>query len=433
MKKSNYNFFLERENRVYCFNALTSKFFSIEKSQKKVLDKILDHADLYLDNYPSFKKMLLEGRFLLDDEENEVALICQENACIVDRKDYELIILPTLSCNFSCWYCVQHHKPEYMSEATIQAVCNHLKYMIQIEKITSLSIEWFGGEPLLFFDKVIFPILSYAQRICLEAAIPYTSGITTNGYLINEAKLKKMKEVNLRSFQITLDGVREFHDKTRIAPNCSSFDKILNNVTMICQVLDNAQITLRVNYDEKNFQPHLLVKEISERIDGQYFPNIEILLRKVWQTPYSKEGYENIRSFVKMAKDKGIKIAQHTFINASRLRCYACKKYFNSIAPNGGIYKCTARTDYSSVPWGKLKEDGTIQWLVENFEDHFYGRKNYENDQCLKCKYLPLCMGPCPKKMEENGLKKMPFVCEKLQPNDLSFEEGILEYCIYNQ
>ena len=53
-----------------------------------------------------------------------------ENTKAINKKDYYMVILPTLNCNFKCWYCIQDHIPSLMTEEVISLVKRHIKYVI---------------------------------------------------------------------------------------------------------------------------------------------------------------------------------------------------------------------------------------------------------------------------------------------------------------
>ena len=433
MKSSRYNFILEKEDFLYCFNASTFKFFVLKKEYKNLLESLLSSPDDKLMDLPNFKNLLLEGRFLLDDSENELDYIYKRNQSQVDRLDYKLVILPTFSCNFKCWYCIQCHKREFMAEQVVELVKKHILYMIQEKKIRSLNIEWFGGEPLLGFENVIYPITSYAKECSDQNNIPFSSSATTNGYLFTKEMLIKMRGLDVVGFQITLDGMREFHDKVRVAPNKSSFDEILKRINLICDILEDANVKIRINYDDKNFDPNIFLEQISSRIDEKHKQRISFLLRKVWQVENSDENKAKNIYFVQEAKKQGYKVSPQTYLNTNYCRCYACRKYYNMIAPNGNIYKCTAQDDYSEDrALGRLNPDGKIEWLIPDFEERYFGYRPFENEQCRECKYLPLCWGECPRSFEVANLRASKFKCVKSRQNDMSFEESILEYCVSN-
>lgn len=431
MKCSRYNFILEKNDNVFCFNATTFRFFILKSIHKHLLEEVFVNPSLLV-SLPHFANLLKEGRFLINDDENELEYVHLRNKEVENSPNYKLIILPTFACNFSCWYCVQHHKKEFMSEETISLIQKHIANVIESKSIKSLNIEWFGGEPLLGFKKVIYPLSSFVKEVCEKNAIPFFNAITTNGYLIDKRMLAQMKELNFKGFQITLDGNREFHDKVRVAHGQSSFDVILENINWICDHLPEAAVKIRINYDNENFDPEIFLNQVEERIDKKYNPQIEFLLRKVWQVELLEENKRKNIDFVDAAMARGFCVSEGTFLNTTYTRCYVCKKNFNTIAPNGNIYKCTDRNDYTQIPpLGTLNKNGNIEWTNPNFEKIYFNDKLSAKAECKECKYLPICWGTCPKALEENQLKDTPFKCVKPQQNDLSFEESILAYCTY--
>ena len=78
----------------------------------------------------------------------------------------------------------------------------------------NITISWFGGEPLLKFAD-IKRMLHKACQYGDEYGCKITSDITTNGYLLNEQNIREMKQLNVKSIQITIDGDRESHNKRR--------------------------------------------------------------------------------------------------------------------------------------------------------------------------------------------------------------------------
>ena len=434
MKKSKYNFIVSEENKIYCFNGTTFNFFSLEKSSLTQLKKIFENPDLYQEILPSFYNLLLKGRFIIENTIDEINYIREINNKNIEEKHYALTILPTLECNFSCWYCVQRHEKGKMTPEILTNLCNHIKIMVTEKKIQSLSLEWFGGEPLLYFHEILYPLALFAQKICVENNIPFYNSATTNGYLIDDEIIERMKLINLNSFQITLDGSKEFHDKVRYSSTQdSSFDKILLNVKNICSKIEDVNVILRFNYDDKNFNPYILIEQIKKIIPEELRSKISFRVRKVWQAEHSEQYRDKILRFKEMSNLAGFNMEPTDDLNMNFIRCYACRKYYNAIAPNGGIYKCTARENFTEIPFGNLQSDGQIKWTNDNFTEKYFKQPLFENEKCLVCKYLPLCMGPCPKSFEENNLNPTIFNCHKSRPIDLKYEDTILQFCKKNQ
>ena len=96
-----------------------------------------------------------------------------------------------------------------------------------------------GGEPLMRKD--LFDILNYA------VSLGYRWGMTTNGMLINEKMFKKIEEAKMSTVSVSIDGLKETHEKFRRVPN--SFDKIIDGIKMMLKsdVIQIVQVTTVVN------------------------------------------------------------------------------------------------------------------------------------------------------------------------------------------
>lgn len=66
------------------------------------------------------------------------------------------------------------------------------------------------------------------------------------------------------------------------------------------------------------------------------------------------------------------------------------------------------------------QEDGKIEW--KNNFDKLYQEKSYENPKCLNCKYLPVCMGICPR----DHAKKRNYC--KMDAQDSNIETSLIDF-----
>ena len=70
---------------------------------------------------------------------------------------------------------------------------------------------------------------------------------------------------------------------------------------------------------------------------------------------------------------------------------------------DGSIHKCNGRTLSPLTKYGVLNNDGSLD-IDENLLAKRLAVATFENKECLSCKMLPVCMGPCSQKMlEHNG------------------------------
>ena len=125
------------------------------------------------------------------------------------NKTLRITIMPTQACNFSCWYCYENHHASKMDTDAVDAIFSFIKNETNRKNIRRVVLDWFGGEPLLYFYQVIYPLSKAVKEWAEESGLKFSNMITTNGALITDEMAKLMDAVRLFSFQITLDGNRE--------------------------------------------------------------------------------------------------------------------------------------------------------------------------------------------------------------------------------
>ncbi|MCD8179319.1 MAG: radical SAM protein [Tannerellaceae bacterium] len=174
--------------------------------------------------YPLLYEELKKAGFIINESFDELDYIKLQNKRIIyTEKDYHITINPTLDCNLTCWYCsTEYNEAKHNGGMTLEMVENlkaHIKNILLEEKATSLHLDWFGGEPMMYFDEVIDPIAEYSYKLTKENKVKFTQHITTNATLIDESKIQRMKELNFTSFQIPIDGNEKRHNKIKFFNN----------------------------------------------------------------------------------------------------------------------------------------------------------------------------------------------------------------------
>lgn len=427
MKKSRYNVFLETSpNETLVFNGMSKKFFTFSSENIPLLKQILESPDTYYikADYQGFLSTLKANGFLIDDNLDELDLLRSLFESYKDAKIYSLMILTTYACNFSCWYCVQKHRDVNLNPETIDKIKKHIsKYLLE-NNIKTFQISWFGGEPLLNFD-AIRNICLFAQDFCNRNGISYSCGITTNGSLVTPAMAVEMKNLGFKDFQITIDGIKENHNKTRYNTLIKdSFTRILNNIKILSEIIPDVEITLRFNYTNKNLNEAIVTQIDSALKDSK--DKVELLFRKVWQEHDSTELSNRLGTILKMFQQKGYKIL-HDYDNLRLTSCYVEQTHYNSIFPDGTIDKCSNK-DMGETR-GYLSEDGDIVWekLPDENEINVF---NFPSE-CVDCLYLPLCMGPCPGNRKTLISEKM-IRCH-IEDKDERFSDDIRNFAIINR
>lgn len=166
-KQSRYNYFIDYKGKKLFFNGLKGNGFCMSIEEYEHLQTMLNDLPAFQKEFPTDFERLRSLGYIIEKDFDEVAyiLFMHKQKVFADRH-YHLIINPTLACNFNCWYCYEKNKGGKMSNATILRIKKHIRNKIEIEHIPSLHIGWFGGEPLLGFDNVVYPISLYAKKLC---------------------------------------------------------------------------------------------------------------------------------------------------------------------------------------------------------------------------------------------------------------------------
>ncbi len=401
MKTSRYNYFIHRNGKHVFFNGRTKRFFEVSEKNYEVFKDVIQNPQNYKDKYLVFLEKMLEEGFVVNDDIDELDLVRQAYEQGKCPDAYMLIVLPTYQCNLSCWYCVQKHQDMVMSEETMRRLKLHISNYLKENKIKYFNLSWFGGEPTLEYEKMI-AISRYAKDICDRLKVKYNATLTTNGTLLNEERIKELREVNVTDYQITIDGRREQHNKVKRLKEGSAFDIALTNIAHIVRLIPEANCYLRINYTDKNLLPEDIMNDINECIPSDLRKYIKILPKQVWQVQDDKIDDEKVKKL-------RLEVRKTNYnVHACELgMCYTDRAHFNCIYPNGAVGKCD--NEDMSAARGYLGDSGEIVWNT----DYPYQTQSILDDavSCSQCKYLPICWGPCPKMRDEMIMKTGTVQC----------------------
>ena len=409
MKSSKFNTFFKYENSQIGFNAFSQEFILLDSLLYDLYDasqRKTSFSELQEVHKEFYEFLMLKG-FIIDEEVNEFEIVKQRSYDIDnDDTQFELIVNPTMNCNFKCWYCYETHiKDSKMNEDTISSIINFSFNVIENQKgLKKFILTFFGGEPLLYFNKVIKPLLISVSKKCENKNIYFSCGMTTNGLLINQQMLDVCKEYGLTGFQITLDGSKEQHDKVRfIAEGKGSYDKIVSNILLA--VKNNFFVNVRINCSMETLAGLNGIVGEFETLTPEERKYIHFDIHKVWQVTEDIE--HEMNDYRLYVKEKGFPV-QGGYSNSVLESCYGDKRYQATINYNGEVFKCTARDFKNDSGEGILNSNGMIVWN-EKYEKRLNSK--FKNSPCKECRILPICGGGCTQQALEH--------------------EGI-DYCVYN-
>src|ERR1700687_1311065 len=276
-----------------------------------------------------------------------------------------LSLLPTEQCNFRCTYCYEDFSIGRMTAEVRQGV----KRLIdrRLDGLRSLSVSWFGGEPLLARD-IITDISDHIVRSSVaRPELDYAGDITTNGYLLDHAAVERLAELGIRSYQISLDGPRELHDRTRLRANRKgSFDRIWGNLLAIRDGCAQVRVVLRIHLTPGNIpaMPDFLAQIRDTFLRDKRFP---LLLK-----PIESMGGLNGDTISVIPADERPRIlaALQAIVldegDSDRLFsgdeiCYAARANSLVVRADGRIGKCTVALTDPVNTIGRLLPNGVLQ------------------------------------------------------------------------
>jgi uncharacterized protein len=324
----------------------------------------------------------------------------------------ELIVMSSEDCNFRCKYCYE----EFARGTMVPAVRQGIKRFVEqrIERLSSLSVSWFGGEPLYGWP-AIEDLGPFFRDIARKHDIPYSSHMTTNGYLMTPQSVDELFAWEVRAYQITLDGVPETHDCNRpTRDGRGTFWTILENLKAMSRRPEQFSVTLRVNFDQTNHGRmdeflEIVEKELGK--DSRFVLDFHAVGR--WGGPNDPNlevcgGDETARISAELrnaAGKRGLRFRTLKDVNylGSQV-CYAARPYNFLIGASGKVMKCTVALDMDERNVvGRIHEDGQMELDVDKVAR--WTEPSFQTDsQCQKCVVLPRCQGiSCPLPRIENG------------------------------
>ena len=330
------------------------------------------------------------------------------------NKSVNITILPTYNCNFRCEYCFERNLQcngqdwlnSRMSTETADAIFRQIAaYKEEGRRIDSVYL--FGGEPLLYSS---MEIVCHILEKCKEMEIPIH--IVTNGYDLHHY-IDILKQYNIASMQITLDGLKDDHDSRRfLVGGKGSYDRIVQNIGLALEA--GVPITLRTNVNKKNLESIIdLVNDYNMR-EWVKYPNFRYyfkstlrcyeeigdalsdveLMAKVHELFGTDAGRFHFNSIYGTLSDR-IEYMLRTGSFAP-LRSGFCGANTNmyTIDPFGDIYPCWDVLSEKECRIGKLDTEKG-RFVLNEHEAEWKGRRVDKIDDCKKCRHMLFCGGGC--------------------------------------
>lgn len=396
MRLSKYNIWAERKGEEFVYNGLSGGLMRLPSGATDAIKKF-DLSDRVLKE--SLLSELVRAGVLIADSVDEISLLEKRfNFGKVSASHLSLTIITSLACNFDCPYCYEDKSAKSISDEVCNKILEYVRDMLH-KSVRKLTIHWLGGEPLLAKHKIVQLSDSFKQ-ICAERDVEYNAYITTNGSLLTKQVAQELVRLGVRRAQVTLDGPAEIHDRMRpTRKGKGTFDKVLNNIK---SVVDDIKVVVRVNVDKENFGflEDLLKILAAEGLAGKieiYVGHLMAVDDGVNQPSarYTSPCFTT-REFAPTEKRFNDMAVQYGF--RSRVLdgpvltpCLAMRLNEYVIGCEGEIYKCWKSVGNQNEVIGNIRDYRNLNSRVSRW----LGYTPFNDDECVNCIALPVCMGGC--------------------------------------
>lgn len=397
MKLSEYTIIKNFEEELVLYNLITGAILSVDSEVKELVKKLYDTGDISIINDEKVKEVLTEGGFIIEnyDEISFMNYISKKSRD--NRNTLSLTLIPTLKCNFKCPYCYEVNSvKESMSSSIISKIPTFITNILSKNKIDKIKVMWYGGEPLLALDTIEI-LKNQIDSIAKNEDIEVEYSMVSNGFLINNDNLERIKSLNLRDIQITIDGPEQIHNKRRILKNGKpTYSVIMDNIQKLTKF---TKVLVRINVDNTNHKDTSeILKDLEKIINRE---NLIIYIARV--DPINSEEIDNIcltnKEFSNVEIDFNRKLLEDGYyVNLvpplGLALCGAMTSLCYVIDPFGDVHKCWNTVGIREDRVGNISDDNDMS-VNEIMNDILWSNADMLDEECKKCKVLPLCYGGC--------------------------------------
>lgn len=410
----------EKDNKYFVYHTMYGNLTKLNEKAYKLLMKYKSENQ-YTDQETMVIHQFIDNFFINESESEELEIFENAKAYRKLSKDGRLLVglqlVMSNYCNFNCRYCFlnEEHKLRDNSQAnapsnmTFEVAKKSIDFMVDNIKKNGngvLSIEFFGGEPLMNWT-VIKEVLDFYGQNYNEIEMDYT--ITTNGSLITDEMIsyfEKYKFLVIVSYDSPSSTERltknnkelnevlfPIFNKMRNKAFNKSFNSVISRYT-----LENYDfkglIDLAKEYEIENIGLILDLDADFLEIGYSLDDVANIILETYWYgrskginvTGYWEKMYLQINNMDDLYYIKGYKACP----------ALGCKI---SIEPSGDIFACKC----CPTKIGEIY--GFDALLNDNRYEEYVKRIDKNADSCDNCELRSFCSGVCIGALEKLGSK----------------------------
>ena len=325
-------------------------------------------------------------------------------------------LMLTEDCNHRCDYCFvkEKRKHRHMPQETVTSSVDFMfRRAKQGGKVRFLL---FGGEPLVNWDGLVRTV-EYAEKRGRETGVEPTFSMTTNGTLLNRARLTFLRQHGIK-YLLSIDGDRETHDAhRRMMDGGSSYDAVMGKFPLLraFQRWQGTRMTVQPGFVSRVYEN---VVHLYERGINQFFVGPATGVR--WSSgdleEYERQMLDVVEFYVALQK-KNAPFRLTLFEQSLESEEGALRNIWGCgagrtrvcIAADGSLYGCAkiygVTEDKEAIKLGDIWSGYS---LPENRRD-LLDKSVKRREPCQTCDLASECKGGCPAtNFEENGSYLIP-------------------------
>ncbi len=304
----------------------------------------------------------------------------------------------TLTCNAKCKHCGSSAETkQYDGELTTDEIKNTFKQIANDMDANKILINVTGGEPLVRKD--LFEVMEYATN-----ELKFHWGMTTNGILLNDENIEKLKKSNMETISISVDGLEETHDNFRGVKG--SYKTIINNINKLKQAnfVNHIQVTTVFHKENINQLEELYKVMLGLELDSWRLISMDPIGRANDNDNLALNGEEikQLLDFIKY-KNKKKKLELDygcpgflglDYEKEVRKHYFFCRTGINvaSILYNGDLFVCPNVPRIKDLIQGNIRIDNFAN-IWNNKYKEFRRKDRTKCEECQKCEYWEYCFG----------------------------------------
>jgi len=291
-------------------------------------------------------------------------------------------------CNLSCTHCLSADVRKDLHEELNFGQC--VRLIDELDRLKVFQINFGGGEP--FLRKDFLDILDYAHSKGI------TTCVSTNGTVLDERLVKKLKSMDLLYIQVSLDGASpETNDQIR---GEGTHSLILDGIELLSKYeiphFSINTVVTRINFREID-QLNELAKHYGAKTRlSRFRPTGNG--KKEWEA-YHLDKTQLLELSVFLSGHRNVLTGDSFFSITSverrdlGLNMCGAAKMTCSVSPDGTVYPCAFLQDNIFIAGNVTKESFETIWCES---DALNMMRAVRIESCAQCGRFNLCHGGCP-------------------------------------